>query len=175
MKLLNFDEETPEFFYVFMNLGNDVVKRVLKHNFQLNKRMVSASFQAFLVSPEKYIKGEFQYLPFVKNENSTPVPSPFVVHTIKNYALEYNLETYRMSYYPTFPSRLGALYAFADLDTCVKVSPKYGWNVKEVKKFKLFSGMQEVRQFILRILVNISLMESWKVTSLAMMINFNLD
>lgn len=80
-----------------------------------------------------------------------------------------------MSYYPTFPSRLGALYAFADLDTCVKVSQKYGWNVKEVKKFKLFSGMQEVRQFILRILVNISLMESWKVASLAMMINFNLD
>lgn len=95
-----------------MNLGNDVVKRVLKHNFQLNKRMVSASFQAFLFSPEKYIKGEFQYLPFIKNENSTPVPSPFVLRTIKNYALEYNLETYRMSYYPTFPSRLGALYAF---------------------------------------------------------------
>lgn len=148
MKLLNLNEESPEFFYVFMNPGNDVVGRVLKHNFQLSKRLISASFQSFLVSPEKYIKGEFQYLPFIKNENSTPVPSPFVVHTIKNYALEYNLETYRMSYYPTFPSRLGALYAFADLDTCVKVSKKYGWDVKEIKKFKLFSGMQEAGQFM---------------------------
>lgn len=126
MKLLNLDEEAPEFFYIFMNPGNDIVGKALKHNFQLNKRLISASFQSFLVSPEKYIKGEFQHLPFIKNENSTSVPSSFVLHTIKNYALEYNLETYRMSYYPTFPSRLGALYAFGNLDTCAKVSKKYG-------------------------------------------------
>lgn len=124
MKLLNLDEEAPEFFYIFMNPGNDIVGKALKHNFQLNKRLISASFQSFLVSPEKYIKGEFQHLPFIKNENSTSVPSSFVLHNIKNYALEYNLETYRMSYYPTFPSRLGALYAFGNLDTCAKVSKK---------------------------------------------------
>ena len=34
MKLLNINEEAPEFFYIFMNPGNDIVGRVLKHNFQ---------------------------------------------------------------------------------------------------------------------------------------------
>lgn len=53
-----------------------------------------------------------------------------------------------MSYYPAFPSRLGALYAFGDLDACMKVSKKYGWNVKEIKKFKLFSNMQDVNQLM---------------------------
>ena len=148
MKLLNINEEAPEFFYIFMNPGNDIVGRVLKHNFQLSKMLTSTSFQSFLVSPEKYIKGEIQYLPFIKNENSTQMPSPFVLHIIENYALEYNLEIYRMSHYQTFPSRLGALYAFADLDTCAKVSKKYGWNIKEIRKFKLFSDKQETSKLM---------------------------
>ena len=53
-----------------------------------------------------------------------------------------------MLYCPIFPSRFGALYVFGDLDTCRKGSKKYGWNVREIKKFKLFLNMQNARQLV---------------------------
>src|SRR5690606_17004585 len=44
---------------------------------------------------------------------------------------------HRKQYYPLYPSRLSALYAFGDYETCELVAKKYGWDIRTVKKFEL--------------------------------------
>ena len=150
MKLLSLNEEAPREYYIFMNPGNDFLGKILKHNFGLNHIMSSSGFQYFTIHPQEYINGEVQYLPFIKNDakNMNPIPSPFVLRAIQNYSLEYNLEIFRSTYYPKFPSRLGAIYAFGDLATCVQVAQKHGWPLQEIKKFKIYDAKPEYIQFM---------------------------
>ncbi len=51
--------------------------------------------------------------------------------------MEYDAELCRKYYYPKYPSRLSAIFAFGDYETCKKVNRKYGWDLSTVKKFRL--------------------------------------
>ncbi len=39
--------------------------------------------------------------------------------------------------FPHYPSRLSAIFAFGDFETCKKVSLKHKWDLSSVKRFKL--------------------------------------
>lgn len=96
---------------------------------------------------ENYINGKQKYLPFVPSNEVPFSPTSFSLNIVNNYTLEYNLELYRYANVNKYPSRLSAIYAFGDYETCKKVSELYeGWNINTVKKFKLKSlnGLDEL-------------------------------
>jgi hypothetical protein len=52
--------------------------------------------------------------------------------------VEYDAEQTRLRCNPILPSRLSAIYAFGDYESCKQVSVKYpGWSLAEVERFRL--------------------------------------
>ena len=144
MKLLNVDEDIPEYFYIFLNF-NDAFGFMHWNNFNLTKKIFSGAIINSEVSNDyriKYLKGEQQYLPFVLAENQPPSNTSFTLNIISEYSLEHNLELYRYANINQYPSRLSAIYAFGDYETCIKVSKLYKWDINTVKKFKLVSNIE---------------------------------
>lgn len=142
MKLLNVDEEIPEYFYIFLDF-NGTFGFMHENNFNLTKKIFSGAVINSEISTDyrvRYLKGEQQYLPFVLSENRPLSQTSFSFNVVNNYLLEYNLELYRYAYANKYPSRLSAVYAFGDFETCVKVSNLYNWDINTVKKFKLVSN-----------------------------------
>ncbi|GAH75237.1 unnamed protein product, partial [marine sediment metagenome] len=79
--------------------------------------------------------------PFISNNNKDfGSLSIFCYKIINNYRVEYDAEICRMHYYPRYPSRLSATFAFGDYSSCIEANRKYDWNLDEVKKFKLISN-----------------------------------
>ena len=56
---------------------------------------------------------------------------------INDYMVEYDAELCRKYHYPQYPSRLSAIFAFGDYETCKEVDRKYDWDLSTVKKFRL--------------------------------------
>jgi len=134
--LLNTEENIPEVFYVFVNFGNFTTK----HNLEITKGFTSAAFGQIFMTDfiEKYVNGNIDYLPFIPNPSKDlMVISLFNNDITSEYQTEYNCELYRRYNYPKYPSRLSAIYAFGDFETCLKVSEKYHWDIKTVRKFRL--------------------------------------
>lgn len=162
MQLINNPkEDVSEEFYIFVNTTNAQTK----HNIEKTNCIVSAAFLQCIedsdkefadkylkgiisaYSPlgrheskftEKYETGNLEYLPFVVNHDcDVNFVSMFNNSITNDYTIEYNCEVHRRYNYPTYPSRLSGCYAFADYESCIHVSEKYGWNIKSVRKFKL--------------------------------------
>jgi hypothetical protein len=135
--LLNIDETIPDEFYVFINFQNIQAK----YNLETNNYIFSSAFAYSVINKEfieKYVNGTAQYLPFIQNEEKDlSIVSPFASNITSDYRTEYNAELYRYKNFPLYPSRLSALYAFGNYDTCLEVSKKYGWDINTVRKFKL--------------------------------------
>ena len=85
----------------------------------------------------KYLKGEIDILPYIPKQNFRFPLSPYCMTAINEYRIEYDAEYYRMELCPKFPSRLSAIYAFDSYETCKTVSQKHGWNINEVREFKV--------------------------------------
>ena len=68
------------------------------------------------------------YLPFVPNPDFKGAVSFFQANVTSEYGLEYNLELARLAHYPDRPSRLSALYMFADRHEASKADRLYGWS-----------------------------------------------
>lgn len=135
MKLINIDEESPDTFYIFVNQFNPITH----HNFNLTKSFfsgaaASCSDAGFV---NKYIEGKVRYLPYEPCHNDVLGVSPYFLTAINDYRIEYDAEVFRERHRPLYPSRLSALYAFGDLETCELVSRKYGWPLDTVQKFRL--------------------------------------
>jgi hypothetical protein len=137
MKLINFDEDIPDEFYVFINLQNFLTK----HNYENSKSFTSAAFGSLFMGESfiaKYLNGEIDYLPYTPNSNNDlNVVSPFRSSITAQYTTEYNVELSRKYNFPLFPSRLSAIYAFGDYNSCIEVNRKYGWDLSLVKRFKI--------------------------------------
>lgn len=85
----------------------------------------------------RYIAGTLDYLPFVPNPAYFGFMNPFGAGVTSEYQLELDAEMVRRRLYPLAPSRLSAIYAFGDYDTCREVSTRYNWPLTEVKPFRL--------------------------------------
>jgi hypothetical protein len=89
------------------------------------------------------MNGTMDYLPFIPNPNMTRKPmSMFQNNVTSEYRTEYNCEIFRKHYFPLFPSRLSAIYAFGDYESCKKATQMYHcsydyWNLDNIKRFKL--------------------------------------
>lgn len=135
MKLLNLDEEAPSEFYIFVNHYSPITE----HNLRVTGQFISGAFANLLADGtflQKYIDGSANYLPFERC-NDLKVFTPYCVTAINDYRIEYDAEICRKNHFPIFPSRLSALYAFGDYESCKEVNRKYGWPLKTVKKFQL--------------------------------------
>ena len=135
MRLINVDDNAPEVFYIFVNQLNPVTE----HNFKSTKTFISGAVGSCLDKnfQEKYIKGRARYLPFELCQADNVSPSPYLLSAINDYRVEYDAEVFRKMNYPLYPSRLSALYAFGDIETCRLVSQKHGWPVDTVYQFRL--------------------------------------
>jgi hypothetical protein len=133
---MNVDEEVPSEFFIFVNQLNPITS----HNFNLTGQFNSGAFSSVSISSDhlqKYIKGEFRYLPFEPVQMDAVMLSPYFLTAINDYRVEYDAEYYRTQFHPLYPSRLSAVYAFGDYDSCVAVNSKHGWPLAEVHRFKL--------------------------------------
>jgi hypothetical protein len=99
MKLLNVNEDIPDKFYVFLSHANNIIGQSYKHNYSLNHELLSAGMNNYFDKHkrEKYISGDIDYLPFVKNnaDYQTNGISSYSFRLIQQYSVEYNLEIYR--------------------------------------------------------------------------------
>ena len=84
----------------------------------------------------KYDSCEVDLLPFKQNPDQYPWLSPFVVRLIAEQWVEYEAERLRKTLCPRAPSRLSAIYAFGDSESCREAARKYGWDLRSVRRFK---------------------------------------
>lgn len=56
---------------------------------------------------------------------------------MNEYRIEWDAEQTRRRHFPQKPSRLSAIYAFGDEQTCVEVNRKHEWPLETVRKFTL--------------------------------------
>lgn len=132
----------PEYFYIFLEFRNDIYGKINYNNFCINNQIVSPGMN-LVIDPRKqkdYLEGDINYLPFVKGNPDINSPSTFMLHTINEYNVEYCLEIARKKDFKKYPSRLSAIYAFGDYESCIKVSQKYGWKLDSVRKFRLIQN-----------------------------------
>jgi hypothetical protein len=135
-KLLNSESDVPNEFYIFVNHYNPQPI----HNLNFSKSFISAAWtncsmdDGFL---QKYISGTATYLPFSPTQQDCKVISPYCITAMNDYRVEFDAEVCRYSFYPLYPSRLSAIFAFSDFASCLKISKKWGWDIQTVKKFKL--------------------------------------
>ncbi|MBI6872356.1 hypothetical protein [Clostridium aciditolerans] len=134
--LLNTKSDIPESFYIFVDTENPLTAQALRSTgtFSSSAYTMCRHDKSFL---EKYIKGRVKYLPYKRSTNDMNISSPFYTSVINEFSVEYDAERIREKFYPLYPSRMSAVYAFGDYDTCIKVSRKYNWELESVKKFKL--------------------------------------
>lgn len=136
LRTLNGNEQLPETFYVFVGGYNSITQ----HNFRITGTFSSSSVIAAEIDPEfrkKYIDGTATYAPFTPTAPSCPIHSPYLLTAVNDYRVEYDAERYRYQYYPIYPSRLSAVYAFGDKATCEIVAKKYNWNLSSASEFVL--------------------------------------
>jgi len=135
-KLINIDEEVPAEFLIFVSQLNPTTY----HNFNLIGQFSSGAFSSASLGNEylqKYLKGQFRFLPYEPAPMDAVMLSPYFMTAINDYRIEYDAEVYREKHCPLYPSRLSAIYAFGDYETCVSVNKKYGWLLTDVHRFKL--------------------------------------
>jgi len=135
-RLMNADEDAPKEYFIFVN----ELMPVTSHNFRLTGTFCSGAFGSISTTPEflaKYTNGSARYLPFGPCEMDTMALSPYCLTAINDYRIEYDAESCRMRSFPLFPSRMSAIYAFGNVETCEAVSQKYRWPLDSVHRFRL--------------------------------------
>lgn len=137
--LMNTGSECPNEFYIFCNRYNPMTV----HNLTVTKTFTSAGYANCSMDSEffkKYLDGSATYLPFLPAKPDCNIVSPYCLTAMNDYRIEYDAEVCRKTYYPKYPSRLSAVYAFGDFESCEKVSKKWNWDISTVKKFKLIEN-----------------------------------
>jgi hypothetical protein len=84
-----------------------------------------------------YLSGRLEYLYGTdENPNRLPTLSPFAIDHAFD-PLERELEAARFEEFPLLPSRLSALYAFADRASCERAAELHSWSLAEVRQVRL--------------------------------------
>lgn len=129
--------EIPIYYYIFINSSLPVTHA----NLSITKTFASSAYTEAKMDAsfkEKYLAGAVDYLPFIPNQGRDLRSfSPFCLNVMNDYRVEYDAELVRRRFFPLAPSRLSAVYAFADYETCQRVSEKYGWSLGSVHRFAL--------------------------------------
>lgn len=141
MKCENGDYDTPETFFVFVGYGEDLGSAVNAHNYAIDHRLTAAAVSCFIGENERsaYLDGTISYRPCEETLHGRPAIKVLSSFALSHWddAVENWLETVRSEEYPRLPSRFASLFAFGDMDTCRRVSLRYGWDVSTVRQFCL--------------------------------------
>ena len=137
--LMNVKLECPTNFFIFCNRYHPMTV----HNLTFTKTFTSAAFTYCSISSEflkKYSEGVANYLPYLPVKSDCEVISPYCLTSMNDYRIEYDAEICRKANYPKSPSRLSAVFAFGDYETCKIVAKKYNWDLTSVKRFNLVNN-----------------------------------
>lgn len=129
------NEDAPSEVYIFVNQLHPMVR----WNFNINGRFQSGGCSS-ATSPQglqHYVEGKLNFCPFVPRDLGNVSPSPYCLSAISDYWIEYDADYWRERVNRLFPSRLSAVFAFGDLESCRLVCTKYGWPIDQVHKFKI--------------------------------------
>jgi len=111
------------------------------HNLRFTRSISSAGVSAAASDPEfaaAYANGTAIYAPYVPNRNrSTGFISRFSISAAATYTIEYDAEYTRHKEFSLLPSRFSCVFAFASEEDCQKAHKLYGWDLEQVKKFRL--------------------------------------
>jgi hypothetical protein len=135
-RLMNVDQAIPEEFYIFVNQ----LLPTTAHNFRFTRTFASAGVTTASLSTEgmrKYLSGELNFVPYYPRDLGELALSPFLVSATADYSVEYDADYWRARINPLYPSRLSALYAFGDYESCLDVNRKHGWPLDSVRQFRL--------------------------------------
>lgn len=129
----------PEVFYLFTNRN----RFGRAEPSAASGSYVSAAFAACEVDERfaaKYRNGTANYLPYLPQESDLPSVPTHILSTDTGFRAEYDAENVRREYYPFAPSRVSALYAFGDEETCKRAHDYYAWDIKRVVTARLRLG-----------------------------------
>jgi hypothetical protein len=111
------------------------------HNLRSTRSITSAGFVAAVDDPtfrDAFLRGTATYAPFVPNTaRSSSFVSLFTITAQSLYEVEYDAEYLRSHEFPLLPSRFSAVYAFGSDEDCQRAHERYGWDLSEVRRFRL--------------------------------------
>ena len=84
-----------------------------------------------------YVNGTLEYLPLGMNPMYFGFMNPFTLSTVASYYVEADAELVRREVEPLAPSRLSAIYAFGDYQSCLDANVRHGWPLDQVRAFRL--------------------------------------
>lgn len=134
--LMNLEEPIPDEFFIFV----DEARPVTAHNFRTLGTFVSGGLSTASTSSEAleaYVTGRLNFMPYVPRDMGSVMLTPFFITAIAEYSTEYDADYWRNIINPRYPSRMSAIYAFGDWDTCQTVAARYSWDIRQVKRFRL--------------------------------------
>jgi hypothetical protein len=129
------EETPPSQYFIFIDQANQMAM----HNYRFAKTFRSRFADLLTTSESREVldKGEVDPMPFVPNPAMHTSLSPFAVSAMSSYSVEWNAELGRKAHAPNSPSRMSAIFAFGDLETCLQVHQTYGWPLASVRRFVL--------------------------------------
>lgn len=147
----------PDEFFIFVNQANPVAE----NNYRLTKTF-SSRFAGRL---QPLDDAQADPMPFIPNPNVDPSLNPFVLSVTNDYEIEWNAELGREVFAPQAPSRMSAIYAFGDVESCQAVGAKYGWPLKSVRRFELVNSAEarvvRVNMEVVSLLRGVNRLASW--------------
>jgi hypothetical protein len=125
----------PEEFFIFVDQSHPMAQ----HNYRLTKTFTSRFADRLYTAEGRRAldDGQIDPMPFAPNPNADPSLSPFAVRAMNDYRIEWDAELCRKAIVPQAPSRMSAVFAFGDVESCVAVNNAYGWGLESVRKFVL--------------------------------------
>jgi len=127
-------------FFVFADMSNVVCW----NNLRFTRSICSSGLAAAESHPsfrDAYLAGTANYVPFVPNNARTSgFVSMFTLNAQSMYEVEYDAEYVRSTEFPLLPSRLSAVYAFGSEKDCRKAHEVYGWDLADLRRFRLQRG-----------------------------------
>jgi hypothetical protein len=86
----------------------------------------------------KYLTGQLDYLPYVRNPNQDQLGmAPFSITASRDYSVEVLLETVRRKVDPLLPSRLSCVFAFGSRQPAIKAARRASRLLEAVYEFEL--------------------------------------
>lgn len=130
-------QNLPDRFFVFLNMRDPICHHNLK-----NTGMIFSSAHAWLGEDiefaKSYFQGQVDYFPYLPNEARSRMPISLFCHEVTyHYMVEYDAEVARKHYFPSAPSRLSCIFAFADMVSVEKAAATHGWDISTVRRFEL--------------------------------------
>jgi hypothetical protein len=126
----------PEAFYLFTSKNRFGVPEILVDG----KSYISAAYAACRINEAfaaKYRAGAVNYLPYQPQESDLPNVPKHILSVDTGFRLEFDGESVRKEHYPYAPSRVSAIFAFGDEDSCKRAHDYYAWDVKRVRRATL--------------------------------------